>query len=116
MEKTDVSIFVSSLKKSYKDKEILKDVTFSVPTGTIYALLGSNGAGKTTTIRILTTQIRPDGGTAHIQGFDVAKEPEKVHRVRPGREPDGNREPSPHGTSAPSGSPREISGPAPGIF
>lgn len=81
MEKTDVSIFVSSLKKSYKDKEILKDVTFSVPTGTIYALLGSNGAGKTTTIRILTTQIRPDGGTAHIQGFDVAKEPEKVHRV-----------------------------------
>ena len=81
MEKTDVSIFVSSLKKSYKDKEILKDVTFSVPTGTIYTLLGSNGAGKTTTIRILTTQIRPDGGTAHIQGFDVAKEPEKVHRV-----------------------------------
>lgn len=81
MERNNVSIFVSSLKKRYKDREVLRDLTFSVPAGTIYALLGSNGAGKTTTVRILTTQLRPDGGTARVRGFDVAKEPEKVHRV-----------------------------------
>lgn len=56
MEKVKYSICVSALKKKYKDKEVLSNVTFSVPKGTIYTLLGSNGAGKTTTIRILTTQ------------------------------------------------------------
>lgn len=81
MERNNVSIFVSSLKKRYKDREVLRDLTFSVPAGTIYALLGSNGAGKTTTVRILTTQLRPDGGTARVRGFDVTREPEKVHQV-----------------------------------
>ena len=81
MERNNVSIFVSSLKKRYKDREVLRDLTFSVPAGTIYALLGSNGAGKTTTVRILTTQLRPDGGTARVRGFDVTREPAKVHRV-----------------------------------
>ena len=81
MERNNVSIFVSSLKKRYKDREVLRDLTFSVPAGTIYALLGSNGAGKTTTVRILTTQLRPDGGTARVRGFDVTREPAKVHQV-----------------------------------
>nr|WP_303182924.1 ATP-binding cassette domain-containing protein [Lachnoclostridium phocaeense] len=81
MERNNVSIFVSSLKKRYKDREVLRDLTFSVPAGTIYALLGSNGAGKTTTVRILTTQLRPDGGTARVRGLDVTREPEKVHHV-----------------------------------
>lgn len=81
MERNNVSIFVSSLKKRYKDRAVLRDLTFSVPAGTIYALLGSNGAGKTTTVRILTTQLRPDGGTARVRGFDVTREPEKVHQV-----------------------------------
>ena len=81
MEGNNVSICVSSLKKRYKDREVLRDVTFSVPTGTIYALLGSNGAGKATTVRILTTQLCPDGGAARIRGFDVIREPEKVHQV-----------------------------------
>ena len=81
MERNNVSIFVSSLKKRYKDREVLRDLTFSVPAGTIYALLGSNGAGKTTTVRILTTQLRPDGGTARVRGFDVTRDPAKVHQV-----------------------------------
>lgn len=76
-----MSISVSSLKKSYKNKEVLKDVNFSVPSGTIYALLGSNGAGKTTTIRILTTQIKADSGEIKIEGYDVLKSPQKVHEV-----------------------------------
>lgn len=72
------SITVSSLKKSYKDKSVLEDVTFSVPRGTIYALLGSNGAGKTTIVKILSTLLKPDDGQVHINGFDVVQQGEKV--------------------------------------
>lgn len=72
------SITVSSLKKSYKDKSVLEDVTFSVPRGTIYALLGSNGAGKTTIVKILSTLLKPYDGQVHINGFDVVQQGEKV--------------------------------------
>lgn len=75
------AITVSSLRKSYQNKEVLKDVHFSVPRGTIYALLGSNGAGKTTTIRILTTQMKADSGNIHIEGYDVWKNPQKIHEI-----------------------------------
>lgn len=71
MEEFKYSICVSALKKKYKDKEVLSNVTFSVPKGSIYTLLGSNGAGKTTTIRILTTQIKADNGTVQIEGYNV---------------------------------------------
>ncbi len=81
MTKPNISICVSELKKNYQDKEVLKGVNFSVPSGIIYALLGSNGAGKTTTIRILTTQIKSDSGKVNIEGYDILKSPEKVHEV-----------------------------------
>lgn len=71
MEEVKYSICVSALQKKYKEKEVLSNVTFSVPKGTIYTLLGSNGAGKTTTIRILTTQIKADNGTVQIEGYNV---------------------------------------------
>jgi ABC-2 type transport system ATP-binding protein len=74
----DAAIEVRSLSKSYKNVSVLKDVTFSVPRGTVFALLGSNGAGKTTTINILTTLIKADGGTATVAGHDVAVRPDKV--------------------------------------
>ena len=66
MSRSNCAISVSALKKNYHEKEVLKNVSFSVPPGTIYALLGSNGAGKTTTIRILTTQILADSGSAAV--------------------------------------------------
>ena len=75
------AILVSNLKKSYDGKEVLKDVSFSVPKGIIYALLGSNGAGKTTTIRILTTQIPADGGKLQIEGYSVSECPQKVRQI-----------------------------------
>ena len=74
----DAAIEVASLSKSYKNVSVLKDVSFSVQKGTVFALLGSNGAGKTTTINILTTLIKADGGMAKVAGYDVAARPDKV--------------------------------------
>lgn len=74
----ELAITVKDLKKSYKKNGVLKGVNFTVERGTIFALLGSNGAGKTTTINILTTLIPADGGNATVNGFDVAKHPDKV--------------------------------------
>ncbi|SFT12780.1 ABC transporter ATP-binding protein [Paenibacillus sp. BC26] len=75
------AIEVKGLRKSYKDTEVLKGVDFEVKRGEIFALLGSNGAGKTTIVRILTTLLKQDGGTAAVHGFDVASKPEKVRQA-----------------------------------
>ncbi|MBL4953341.1 ATP-binding cassette domain-containing protein [Neobacillus sp. YIM B02564] len=74
------AISVKGLKKSFKDKEVLKGVDFEVQRGEIFALLGSNGAGKTTTINILSTLMKPDGGEASICGFDVRRQPDHVRQ------------------------------------
>jgi ABC-2 type transport system ATP-binding protein len=74
------AIEVRGLKKSYKSVPVLKDVSFEVGTGSIFALLGSNGAGKTTTINILTTLIKADGGVATVDGIDVTKYPGKIRQ------------------------------------
>ena len=66
------AIRVQGIEKSYKDLHVLRGVDFEVAPGSIFALLGSNGAGKTTIVRILSTLLRADAGTATVQGFDVA--------------------------------------------
>ncbi|WP_160039143.1 ABC transporter ATP-binding protein [Paenibacillus sp. USDA918EY] len=75
------AIQVKGLRKSFKDKEVLKGVDFEVKRGEIFALLGSNGAGKTTIVRILTTLLKQGGGTATVNGFDVASKPEHVRHA-----------------------------------
>lgn len=77
---SQAAISVKGLKKSFKDKEVLKGVDFAVRRGEIFALLGSNGAGKTTTVNILSTLMKPDGGDAGIFGYDVQRQPEHVRR------------------------------------
>ena len=72
------AIRVQGLQKSFKDLHVLRGVSFDVAAGTIFALLGSNGAGKTTVVRILSTLLRADGGTATVHGFDVATAPGDV--------------------------------------
>lgn len=72
------AIEVKGLKKSFKNTEVLKGVDFEVKRGEIFALLGSNGAGKTTTVNILSTLLKPHGGSASVCGFDVVRQPEKV--------------------------------------
>jgi ABC-2 type transport system ATP-binding protein len=66
------AIHVQGLKKSYKQLHVLRGVDLDVVRGSIFALLGSNGAGKTTVIRILSTLLKADSGTARVNGFDVA--------------------------------------------
>jgi len=74
------SIQVKGLKKSYKKLHVLKGVDFEVEKGSIFALLGSNGAGKTTIVKILATLLKHDGGTAVVNGFDVALKPDNVRQ------------------------------------
>ena len=78
MEEKDVAIQIHGLQKSYKKLQVLKGVDFDVARGSIFALLGSNGAGKTTIVKILTTLLKPDGGTARVNGFDVVSQPARV--------------------------------------
>ncbi|TCP28822.1 ABC-2 type transport system ATP-binding protein [Scopulibacillus darangshiensis] len=78
---TDTAISVHGLEKSYKNVNVLKNIDFTVQKGTIFALLGSNGAGKTTTVKVLTTLLKPDSGTATVNGFDVASKPDNVRRA-----------------------------------
>jgi len=69
---TSPAIRVRGLTKSYKKVPVLRGVDFDVRPGTIFALLGSNGAGKTTIVNILSTLLGASGGSATINGFDVA--------------------------------------------
>lgn len=70
----ETMIDVSGLKKSYKANHVLKDVSFTVRKGSVFALLGSNGAGKTTVVKILSTLMKSDSGKATINGFDVVRQ------------------------------------------
>jgi ABC-2 type transport system ATP-binding protein len=75
---SDSAIVTRGLRKSYRTTPVLDGVDLDVRRGTIFALLGPNGAGKTTTVGILTTLIKPDAGTAAIEGFDVVREPARA--------------------------------------
>ncbi|UUV33080.1 ATP-binding cassette domain-containing protein [Amycolatopsis roodepoortensis] len=72
------AIRVRGLEKSYKALHVLRGVDFEVARGSIFALLGSNGAGKTTVVRILSTVLKADAGTASVAGWDVATRPADV--------------------------------------
>jgi len=72
------AIHVRGLEKSYKELRALRGVDFDVARGSIFALLGSNGAGKTTVVNILSTLLKPDAGTAAVNGFDVAAQGAQV--------------------------------------
>lgn len=75
---TSPAIQITGLTKSYGDLPVLRGVDLDVTAGSIFALLGSNGAGKTTLVKILSTLLRADGGTAIVHGFDVATQPDDV--------------------------------------
>ncbi|HNP15430.1 MAG TPA: ABC transporter ATP-binding protein [Terrimesophilobacter sp.] len=72
------AIHVRGIEKSFKALPVLRGVDLDVAQGSIVALLGSNGAGKTTLIRILSTLLKADAGTATVNGFDVGAKPADV--------------------------------------
>jgi ABC-2 type transport system ATP-binding protein len=76
----DAAVRASGLTKSYRGVRVLDGVDLRVERGSTFALLGPNGAGKTTMIRILSTLVRPDAGTAEVAGFDVLRQRGKVRR------------------------------------
>ncbi|MCW3493865.1 ABC transporter ATP-binding protein [Microbacterium sp. SSM24] len=77
---TTAAISVQGVEKAFKDLKVLRGVDFDVERGSIFALLGSNGAGKTTLVRILSTLLGSDAGTATVNGFDVAASPGDVRQ------------------------------------
>lgn len=74
-------IEAKGIVKSYGKTEVLKGLDLAVERGTMLALLGPNGAGKTTTVRILSTLLKFDAGSATIEGNDVLKDADKVRSV-----------------------------------
>ena len=72
------AIEAHDLHKRYGSIEALRGIDLTVETGTVFGLLGPNGAGKTTAVRILTTLIAPDGGTARVNGLDVRADAAKL--------------------------------------
>lgn len=73
------AIRVRNLQKSFKELQVLKGVDLDVAPGSIFALLGSNGAGKTTVVKILSTLLKADAGTATVNGYDTTTH---AHQVR----------------------------------
>jgi daunorubicin resistance ABC transporter ATP-binding subunit len=74
----DNQVAVRDVAKRFGQVTALDGITFTVPAGTIFGLLGPNGSGKTTMVRILTTIIKPDRGEAQVSGFDVTRQSDAV--------------------------------------
>ena len=81
MGNNDLVIEARDLRRTFKQKVAVNDISFTVPRGTIYGLLGPNGAGKTTTIRMLSGQIAPDSGSATVAGCNVVNDLARLKQV-----------------------------------
>ncbi len=75
------AVHVDGLLKRYGDVEAVRGISFSVPPGEVFGLLGHNGAGKTTTIRMLTGRTPPTSGTASVGGHDIVEAREQARSV-----------------------------------
>ena len=75
-----LAVEASDLTKAYGRTRALDGLDLDVRRGTILGMLGPNGAGKTTTVRVLTTLLRPDSGSARVAGYDVVTQAAQVRR------------------------------------
>ncbi|WP_369634780.1 ATP-binding cassette domain-containing protein [Nocardia sp. JMUB6875] len=76
----DPAVYVEDVRKSFGEVHALQGISFTAARGQVLGILGPNGAGKTTTVKVLSTLLRPDSGTARIAGHDVNKDPAAVRR------------------------------------
>lgn len=81
MNQQNATIVVEGLRKSFGKVSALAGVDLIAGQGSILGLLGPNGAGKTTLVRILTTLLLPDSGSARVAGFDVVRDPQKLRSM-----------------------------------
>src|SRR4051812_14583749 len=77
----EIILKVDNLQKSYGDVKAVDGISFEVRKGEIFGILGPNGAGKTTTLEMIETLREIDGGTASIDGIDVAKNPYDIRAI-----------------------------------
>ncbi|WP_054815869.1 daunorubicin/doxorubicin resistance ABC transporter ATP-binding protein DrrA [Nocardia arizonensis] len=77
---SDPAVVVQDVRKSFGEVEALRGISFTAAKATVLGILGPNGAGKTTTVKILSTLLRPDSGTATVAGHDVLADPAGVRR------------------------------------
>jgi ABC-2 type transport system ATP-binding protein len=75
---SDLAISVEGIRKAFGSVKALDGVDLTVANGTVLGLLGPNGAGKTTLVRVLTTLLKPDSGSAHVVGLDVVRDAVKL--------------------------------------
>ena len=78
---TDPAIIADGLTKQYGDETAVKDLSLSIPSGSIYGFLGPNGAGKTTTMRMLVALTEPTAGTAKIAGVPITNRAQLTQRI-----------------------------------
>ena len=76
----ETAVESTDLRKSYGDVHALRSVDLQVAAGSVFGLLGPNGAGKTTAVRILTTLLKPDAGSARVVGLDVVRDAARVRQ------------------------------------
>ncbi|HKW45683.1 MAG TPA: ABC transporter ATP-binding protein [Candidatus Eremiobacteraceae bacterium] len=74
------AISAERLTKRYGDRAVVRDLSFSVETGSIFGFLGPNGSGKSTTIKMLCGLVRPNSGSGTVAGFDIEREDDGVRR------------------------------------
>ncbi len=72
------AVIAKSLRKNYGEVNALRDVSFRIRRGELYAILGPNGAGKTTTVKAIVGGVKLSGGEVYVLGYEVTKQPLKV--------------------------------------
>jgi len=72
--------YIGVIRRTAKEVVAVEDISFSIRDGELFGLLGPNGAGKTTTVKMLTTLLIPNSGTATVRGFDVVKDAQEIRK------------------------------------